>query len=236
MADAFGQALLDHYRGERETPLYQRDGEARKRHPVGDFYFGDFAAEPGAAWIESRLTGPLLDVGAGGGRDALYFQNEFETVAIEVSDALVRLLEARGVTDARHGDMFALPESFDADRFDSVLLAGTQLGLTKSMAGLEAFLEDLATVTTSEATAVVDAYDPAYEGTSEMLGYRADPTPELAFRVLNYEYGDFVGDTLFFRLFSPDRLREGASEAGWNVSEINRPHDAYYYQAVLQKQ
>lgn len=235
MADAFGQALLDHFRGEREAPLYQRDGEASKIHPVGDFYFGDFEAEPGAQWIESHLTGPLLDIGAGGGRDALYFQERFETHAIEVSDALVTLLAERGVTNARHGDMFALPETLEPDRFRSVLIAGTQLGLVKSRAGLRAFLDDLGTVTTADATAVVDAYDPAYEGAPEMLGYRTDPTPGLAYRVLNYEYDGLLGETLLFRLFGPDRLREVVSDTGWAVAEVRRPHDAYYYRAALRK-
>lgn len=75
MADAFGRALIDHYRDERTAPLYQCDGEQRLCHPVGDFYFGTFEEQPDADWIESWLDGPLLDVGAGAGRDTLYFQN-----------------------------------------------------------------------------------------------------------------------------------------------------------------
>lgn len=235
MADAFGQALLDHYRGERDAPLYQRDGDARKRHPVGDFYFGEFADQPGADWIDSQVDGPLLDIGAGAGRDTLHFQDRFETTAIEISDALVTLLSERGVADARQGDMFALEEAVERDRFRSVLIAGTQLGLARSMAGLRDLLDDIAAVTTPKATAVVDAYDPAYEGADGMLGFRSDPVPGLAFRVVNYEYADLVGDTLLFRLFSPDRLREATDGTAWRVAETNRPHDAYYYQAALAK-
>jgi hypothetical protein len=235
MADAFGRALLDHYRGERDAALYQRDGDARKRHPVEGFYFGDFADQPGANWIASQIDGPLLDVGAGAGRDALYFQTDFETTAIEISDALVTLLAERGVADARQGDMFALEETVERERFRSVLIAGTQLGLARSMAGLRDLLADLAAVTTSGATAVVDAYDPTYEGADGMLGFRSDPTPGLAFRVVNYEYADLVGDTLLFRLFAPDRLREATDGTEWHVAATNRPRDAYYYQAALRK-
>ncbi|AFZ71698.1 class I SAM-dependent methyltransferase [Natronobacterium gregoryi] len=236
MSDAFGRALLDHYRGQREDPLYQRDGDRVLSHPVEDFYFGEFEAETDTGWLESHLEGSLLDVGAGAGRDALYFQARFETVALEVSESLVTLLAERGVEDVRHGNMFDLRETFDHDRFRSVLIVGTQLGLAGSMAGLQALLEDLATITTPAATVVVDGYDPTSERADEMLGFRADPTPGLAYRVLHYEYADLVGDTLFFRLFSPDRLREATTGTDWIVTEVRRPRDTYYYRASLEKQ
>lgn len=235
MADAFGRALLDHYRGDRDAPLRQWDGDEVLTHPVGDFYFNDFADVPDARWLESQFEGPLLDVGAGAGRDALYFQDRFETVALEISDALVTLLRERGVENVVHGDMLALRDHVERDRFRSVLIVGTQLGLVKSIPGLQAFLEDLAVVTTDDATAVVDCYDPSYEGADGMLGFRADPAPGLAYRVLHYEYEELQGPTLLFRLFSPDRLEDATTDTEWRVAEIRRPHDAYYYRAVLTK-
>jgi SAM-dependent methyltransferase len=235
MASAFGRALLDHYRGERETPLRQRDGEASKVHPVDDFYFGDFRDEPAADWVDSWLDGPLLDLGAGAGRDTLYFQERFETVALDVDPALVTLLDERGVADARRGDMFALRETFERDRFRSVLCLGTQLGLAKSLQGLRTLLGDLAHVTTPDGTAVVDCYDPEFEGAADMLGFRADPTPGLASRVISYEYDGTVDPPLLFGLFGPDRLREATAGTGWRVADTRRPHGSYYYRAALEK-
>ncbi|SDE81989.1 methyltransferase domain-containing protein [Halorientalis regularis] len=235
MPSAFGQALLDQYRGERETPLHQRDGEASKVHPVEDFYFGEFPDEPAADWVTTWLDGPLLDLGAGAGRDSLHFQDRFETVALDVDPALVTLMDERGVTDVRRGDMFALPERFARDRFRSVLCVGTQLGLSKSMQGLRSLLDDLAAVTTADGTVVVDGYDPTDEGAPDMLGFRADPTPGLAFRVVTYEYDGTVDPTLLFRLVSPDRLREAAAKTVWRVADVRRPHDAYYYRTALEK-
>jgi hypothetical protein len=236
MPEAFGRALLDHHRGERDAPLYQRDGETVLEHPIEDFYFGDFGDQPDADWVADWLAGPLVDLGAGAGRDTLHFQSQFETVAIEVSDPLVTLLEERGVDDPRQGDMFALTEQFPADRFQSALAIGTQVGLAQSMAGLEAFLADLATVTTADATAVVDAYDPTFQGGDEMLGFRGDRTPGLAHRVLCYEYDGRFDPVLLCLLFSPDRLREAAADTAWHVAEIRRPHEAYYYRAALTKE
>ena len=234
--DPFGRAIYDHARGEREAPLVQRDGEETLEHPIEAFYFGDFSPDSeDSRWIESRLSGPLLDMGAGAGRDALYFQERFETVAIEVSEHLVATMDERGVRDARHIDMFALPEFFEHDRFASALAIGTQLGLAGSMQGLRQFLGDLAFVTMPGASALLDCYDPDREGTTDLLGYRADPTPDLAARVMYFEYEDETGDILLFRLFGPDRLREATVGTDWGVTEIRYVGNDYHYIAALEK-
>ena len=232
--DPYGRAIRDFHRGEQEEPLVDVCGDETREHPIERFYFGEFEGDD---WLESRLEGPLLDMGAGAGRHALYFQERFETVAIDVSDHLAETMRERGVEDARRADMFALRESFDRDRFRSAHAHGTQLGLAGSMAGLRRFLGDLAHVTTPDATAVVDANDPDHEDAREIMGHRPDPTPGLAYRVYHFEYGGDRSEPLLFRLFSPDRLREAAIGTGWAVDEIRRGPDGHgqYYRAALEK-
>ena len=232
--DPFGRALRDHHRGTRREPLLQRDGPEWVEHPIEEFYFEPFEGDP---WLESRLAGPLLDLGAGAGRHALYFQERFETVAVEVSDHLVEVLTERGVADARRADMFALGEAFEPDRFASALVIGTQVGLAGSRVGLERFLSDLAVVTQPGATVVVDCFDPDASGAAELLGYRPDETPGLGFRVMTFEYEGHESGILLFRLFGPERLEEAATRAGWKLADLRWPSsetDAYY-QAVLEK-
>lgn len=232
MADPFGRALLDHQRGERDDPLFMRDGERAREHPIEEFYF----AEPDEEWLRATFEGPVLDIGAGTGRTALALQADREVVAVENREHLVEAMQRRGVEDARHADMFELRGSFERDRFRSALAIGTQLGLAGSMQGLREFLGDLAHVTTPDATALVDCYDPGHEGTAELLGYRDDPAPGLAHRVTWFEYEGDRGDVLLFRLFSPDRLREAAVGTGWTVAEISRGEpDSHYYRARLEK-
>jgi SAM-dependent methyltransferase len=237
MSDPFGRALHDYSHDEQDTPLVQRDGEETLQHPIERFYFGEFSdEETSGQWLDSWIDGPLLDIGAGAGRDTLYFQEQYETIAIEVSEHLVRTMRERGVDDARLVDMFALRETFERDRFQSALAIGTQLGLVGSIAGLRQFFSDLAHVTTEDATAVFDCYDPACNETASLLGYRDDPTPGLAHRVMHFEYEGDVGETLLFRLFSPDRLREAAVGTGWEVADIRYDSDEnVYYRAALRK-
>jgi hypothetical protein len=220
MSNPFGRAIRDHYLGEREAPLLDRDGDESREHAIERWYFGEF---DGDDWLESHLDGPLLDMGAGVGRDALYFQDRFETVAIEVSDRLVATMRDRGVADARSADMFSLSEHFERDRFRSAYARGTQIQLAGSMAGVRRFLNDLAHVTTPDATAVFDGYAPELDATADVFGYREDPAPGLAYRVYHCVYEGEIGETLLFRLFSPDRLREAAVGTPWTVAEVRYP-------------
>ncbi|APW99222.1 SAM-dependent methyltransferase [Halobiforma lacisalsi AJ5] len=228
--DPFGRAIRDHYLGERSAPLIDRDGDDTREHGIEEWYFGDH--EEGA-WRDEWLDGPLLDMGAGAGRDALYYQERFETVAIEVSEHLVETMRARGVEDARCVNMFALRDHFPRDRFRSAHAIGTQIGLAGSMAGVREFLADLAYVTTPEATAVLDNYAPELEATSDVFAYREDPAPGLAYRVYHEEYEGEVDSTLVFRVFSVDRLREATIGTPWEVAATD--YGDVQWRAVLEK-
>lgn len=235
MMDVFGKALLDHYHDTQTVPLFQRDGMNKYKHRVGEFYFREFTDEPTHEWIDSRLDGPLLDVGAGAGRDALYFQEKFKTTALEISQPLVQLLKDRGVNDVCQGNMFSLSELFEPNTFTSILINGTQIGLVKSRQGLKYFLDQLEIITQPTATVVFDCYDPTHAGAEQMLGFRSDPTPGLAFRVYHYEYEGNVGNTLLFRLFSIERFRRVLEHTNWVHDDFHRPHNTYHLRIALKK-
>lgn len=247
-ATAFGSALRDHYLGERSSPLLARDGMETREHPIEEFYFEAVDPADGRTrWLERHLEGPLVDLGAGVGRDTLYFQGQFETVAIEITPELVETMADRGVETPVHGDMFALEETVTAAEsggsggsdafgaFESAIAIGTQVGLAGSVDGLRSFLGDLASVTTPNATLVLDGYDPDADGTADLLGFRADPAPGLATRAFWFEYEGLVDPVLVFRLFAPDRLRAATIGTPWEVTAVRYPESEYYYVAALRR-
>lgn len=235
MADPFGRAIRDHHLGEREHPLVDRDGDTTREHPIEQFYF-DGIGDADLAWLTERLSGALLEMGAGAGRHALVLQEQFETVATEVSEHLVRTMRERGVADARRADMFDLRADFDANRFRSAFARGTQVGLAGSLDALVEFLCDLAHVTTPRATAVLDAMDPDHEWAADLIGHRPAPTPGLAHRAYHERYRGEIGETLLFQLFSPERFRQATLETPWHVTDVRRS-DARtaHYQVALTK-
>lgn len=211
-------------------PLRYRNGEERVEQDLS-FYFEII---DGGGWLDSWVEGPLLDMGAGVGRHALYFQEQFETVAIEQSDRLVAVMRDRGVDDARVADMFSLRDTFEYDRFQSAIALGTQAMLARSMQGLRAFLGDLAAITTPGATAVIDGYNPDHEATQEKCDYYHDPTRGHAYRILQMEYDGTLGEPWLYRLFTPERVEEATVGTGWTVADVN-DGDEYLYQVALEK-
>lgn len=230
MSDPFGRALRDHYHGRQTEPLWRYDGGACEQHLEQGYYFRDVGEDP---WVGDWLVGPIVDVGCGPGDHALHYQEQHEVVATDVSAELIELCQERGVRDARDVDMFDLTAVFERDRFASVLMNGTQLGLGGSVSGVSTILRELTTITAPNATAIVDTYDPDADAASDLLGYRSDPTPGLANRVFHFEYEGEIGSELHFRLLSPERLREACIGTDWSVSDIRYSDQDCYYQARL---
>lgn len=231
MPDPFAQALYDFHFDEMRGPLLYRRGEETQEVGI-EFYFDTVAFD--GSWLESLLDGPLLDMGAGAGRHSLYFQDQFETVAIEQNEMLVEILRDRGVTDARRVNMFALPDTFEANTFGSAIAFGTQVGLSRSMQGLGQFLSDLSCVTTPDATVIIDGYDPEHEKTKEKLDYYEDSSKGLAYRLLQMEYDGVLGEPWLYRLFAPDRVREVTTNTEWKVAEVTYGPE-HIYQVALRK-
>jgi SAM-dependent methyltransferase len=234
--DPFGRAIRDHHRGERDEPLIDRDGDEAREHAVEEYYFGTHSPED---WFEPRVGGPLLDMGAGAGRDSLYFQERVETVAIDPSEHLVETMRDRGVEDARIGDMFTLRSQFGRDRFGAALSIGSQLQLATSQHALRQFLADLAYVTTDDATAMLDGYDPERAVDDGVFAVRDDPEPGLAYRAYHSEYEGDVGETLLFRLFGVEKLRDAVVGTPWEVVDAVRgPHaedEGVMWRALVEK-
>lgn len=72
---------------------------------------------------------------------------------------------------------------------------------------------------------------------ADLIGFRPDPAPGLASRVMHFEYDGTVGETLMFRQVSPDRLREATLGTQWTVTGIEEPTEpGNAYQAILEKE
>jgi len=235
-SDPFGRAIRDFAHDEQTEPLWCVDGDERLEHPIERFYFDERDDAVYETLDADGLATPLLDLGAGAGRDVLRFRERYagEVVGLEPSEHLVATMRERGVASAVRGDMFALRESFDRDRFRAVYAHGTQLGLARPPHRLREFLSDLAHVTTDDAVAVLDNYDPDADGVRDLLGWRTDPTPGMGYRVMHFEYEEDVGDTLLFRPFAPDVLREACVGSEWSVVTVRYTND-HHYEAVLRK-
>lgn len=160
--DAFGTALLDYLEG-RDVPglvLEVQGGEAGPAmHP--EWFFRNFQQWE---WWDRELLplvkqGPVLDLGAGAGRAALYLQQRgLGVTAVDASPGAVEVCRRRGVTDARLGDVNDPPADMP---WAGVLLLCGNLGLGGSWEGSRHLLARLAELAAPGAVLVGDSVTPA---------------------------------------------------------------------------
>ncbi len=109
------------------TAFYNQDALRRDHSDLSDWKREErerFLAELRA---EGKTT--LLELGAGPGRDSLFFkENGLDVLAADLSPEMVKLCQAKGLV-AEVADMMALP--FEAERFDAVYALNSLLHVPK---------------------------------------------------------------------------------------------------------
>jgi SAM-dependent methyltransferase len=165
--DAWGRALLDHCE-QREVvqPMLEVDGRDVGPAMLPEWFFRPFDAWD---WWERELLsevrdGPVLDLGCGAGRAALYFQGlGLDVTAVDNSPGAVEVCRRRGVVDARVGDLNDPPD----DRvWGAVLLLCGNIGLGGSWSGNRALLRKLAQLSSPGAVLVGDSVN--FDGDADL--------------------------------------------------------------------
>lgn len=159
--DAFGTALLDYLEG-KEVPGLVLEEEGGQAWPAlrPEWFFRGFGQWE---WWERELVplikqGPVLDLGAGAGRAALYLQElGLPVTAVEASPGAAEVCRRRGVADVRSGDLNDPPADLP---WAGVLLLGGNLGLGGSWEGSRRLLAQLAGLASPGAVLVGDSVTP----------------------------------------------------------------------------
>jgi SAM-dependent methyltransferase len=159
--DAWGAALLDQFHG-REVPRPQLEldnGEiGPAMHP--EWFFRRFDAWD---WWDKELlplieAGPVLDLGAGAGRAALYLEDRgIDVTAVDSSPGAVEVCRLRGARDARLADLNEPPQD---RQWAAVLLLCGNLGLGGSWEGNRRLLSRLAEGAAPGALLIGDTVEP----------------------------------------------------------------------------
>jgi len=198
IGDAWGAALLDFLEGREvvQPVLEVDDGTVvPAMHP--EWFFRDF--DRWDWWDREMLstveTGPVLDLGAGAGRAALYLQGRgLAVAAIESSPGAVEVCRRRGALDVRVGDLNEPPSD---ERWGTILLLCGNLGLGGSWVGNRQLLRRLAASAAPGALLIGDSVN--FEGRAEIglrIRYRELVTPWWRQRnVAAHEIGDLVAGT-----------------------------------------
>jgi SAM-dependent methyltransferase len=177
--DAFGAALLDYLEGKDVPELVLEDRGGRTgpaMHP--EWFFRSFEQWD---WQEREILplvaqGPVLDLGAGAGRAALYLQQRgLSVTAVDASPGAAEVCRRRGVADVRLGDVNDPPGD---RRWAAVLLLCGNLGLGGSWDGTRRLLARLAELVMPGAVLAGDSVTPAGPPQVDLrIRYRGLVTP-----------------------------------------------------------
>lgn len=159
------QALLDHQAGlvRRSIRVYADEGGVQ-RMPVAVFFRSERGLRPADRRAIALCRGRVLDVGAGAGAVALALQRRgLEVTALDVLPGAVAVMRARGVHDARRGNV----ARFRSRRpYDTVLALMNGTAPAGTLGGLRAWLGALAAPLAPNGQLLIDSTDLTSPGRS----------------------------------------------------------------------
>lgn len=234
--DAYGQQIWNCYKGhstyeivEREDglidigsalPYFQQHDKwpIHERHPI------------------ERARGPILDIGCGAGRVALYLQDRgHEVLAIDNSPLAAKVTKLRGVKAVRVlsiDDVQTLRR-----RFATIVLYGNNFGLFGGMTKARHLLAAMHKIATPDAAIIAAAADPYSTRDPVHLAYhqRNRERGRMAGQIrLRIRYRQFCGNWFDYLFASPAEVGVIVEKTGWTISEVVKSPGPCYT-AILTK-
>jgi SAM-dependent methyltransferase len=217
--DAFGHYLLDALAGRATALAYERD-DGYLDVDRSD-YLADWSARD--QWALDRLSGHVVDVGAGAGRASLVLQQRDQPVlALDTSPGAIEVCRRRGVRQTFHGCLEDLAGQTD-QRFDRFLFLGNTLGLMGAPDRVAGFFGTLESLSRPGAMVVGGGLDPYPTGVPEHLAYHEYNRRQgrLAGQVrLRTRYRAWATGWFDVLWLSVPELTGLAGSAGWRVTDV----------------
>jgi SAM-dependent methyltransferase len=237
VTDAFGKALMAHFRGEEAEYLIERDdGYIDTFNGAVEYFVGyeNWPLHEREAALEAR--GRILDVGCGAGREALWLQGRGnEVVAIDISPIALDVSRARGVKDCQLMDVRDL--YFPDDYFDTVVMFGNNFGIAGDIMETRRMLDSLHRFTGEDGIVIASTRDPLKTDNPVHLVYheknrrRERPPGLVKIRIC---FRGECDDWFELLMVGEDELSEVLDPTGWTLEKVYRSEGANYT-AILKK-
>jgi SAM-dependent methyltransferase len=220
--DAYGQEIWNCYKGNSTHEIVERDDglvDLGSALP----YFAEYPDwPPHERTAIDRVRGPVLDIGCGAGRVALYLQRQGHKVfAIDNSPLAIRVARLRGVTSARVLDIRDV--GVLKGPFASIVLYGNNFGLFGGPNRARRLLAAMHRITTPEAQIVAAVANPYRTTDAIHLDYlrrnrvRGRMSGQLRLRV---RYQQYTGAWFDYLFASPEEIRAILVPTGWQLNDV----------------
>lgn len=186
--------------------------------PPSEFFKGAEEWPPWEHEILRGIEGPVLDLGCGAGRHALFLQEHgHRVVGVDNSPGAVETCRRRGVTDVRLADLRSPP---DDEAWGAVLLMCGNFGLAGGWEETRELLAQIRELCRPGAVLLADSVDPTHNDDPQSVAYREAKRSagrhegEVALRL---RFGDRV--TPFWNLLNlpPSEVEPLVAGPGWEL-------------------
>lgn len=230
--DAFGRALLDHL-GDRKQPPLTLETDAGWSTPAMPPSWFFEPPERWADWERDALEaaeGPVLDLGAGAGRAALFLQEAgLQVCAVDSSPGAIEVCRHRGVRDARLMDfLHTLPSDHE---WKTVLMLCGNFGLAGDWAATRELLSRLHELCADGAVLIGDTVDPTVVSDERSKAYQQRMLDEGAYVgsvTLRLVYGEIAGPWWKQMIVLIGDAASLIARTGWKLEEHFVPGMDHY--------
>jgi SAM-dependent methyltransferase len=237
-SDAFGHALMDHFKGKETYEILERDDGFFDSADIGKIYFSEYrnwTAQTRQALRYAR--GKVLDIGCGAGRHSLYLQSKgLDVLGVDISPLAIKVSKLRGLKRAHVVSITQL--SFREKSFDTILMMGNNFGLLGNSKRAKWLLSRFYKMTSDNGIMIAQALDPyktndpAHKDYHEFNRKRGRPGGQLRLRVRYRNYKTPWFDYLFVSQEEMNSILEGS---GWKTSKFIQSKLSPGYIALIEK-
>ena len=236
--DAYGRLIYDYLNGEQSLEIVEREDGYITTSSMGPLtYFAEYPQwEEHQKLAMNYIIGPILDIGCGAGRHALYFQKKgHEVLATDNSPLAIQVCKKRYVKNAIVVPITQLNTKFGT--FNTITMMGHNFGLFASYKRAKWLLKRFAGMTTENGKIVAETMDPYQTENLTHLAYhqlnreRDRMSGQLRIRIRYKQYATPWFDYLFVSKAELEDILVGTSWTVQRYIDSDKPS----YIAILEK-
>jgi cyclopropane fatty-acyl-phospholipid synthase-like methyltransferase len=182
-------------------------------------------------WYVKHAKGKVLDIGCGSGSYMLAFQKKGCVVyGVDIDANCVKTCKERGLKNVRQRNILK-PGYFKRRRYDTIVLAGNNLGIAGNLKNLKKMLRYFHSITTKTGIVLGEGLNFATTENPLHKKYHALQKKKGRFPgivTIRVDYKDMVGEWFDWMHTPLKELTAVAKETGWSVATTESKGDAHY--------
>lgn len=234
--DPMGQAITDYFNNGKAKRLIVKSSMFDDDEiPVKTLFRNYEQLSPIERTALDLANGKILDVGAGSGCHSLILQDKNkDVVAIDISALSVEIMTKRGITDARHINLF---DPRLNEKFDTLLMLMNGSGIIGKINNLHQFFTRAIQLLNPEGQILLDSSDLIFLYEDEDGGADIDLAGNYYGEVdFTMKYGKIIGKTFDWLYIDFDTLSMYALQAGFKTEKIYQgSHYDYLARLTIEK-